>query len=284
MTHPPLTEDPDSHEPRFAFGQNWSKYLVAVDQSAIDEARESLVKAIGLPDLTGLSFLDIGCGSGIFSLAARSLGASVLSFDVDADSVHCAVTLRGKYFPGDSKWEIEQGSILDGVFTDKLRPFDLVYAWGVLHHTGDMWKALDNASSLVRPGGRLVIAIYNDQGHWSQIWLRIKQIYNRLPKVLRIPFVVIVAFPREMRSLAFSIATLQPSRYVRSWTQYRRVRGMNKWRDLVDWIGGLPFEVAKPEEIIFFFRNRAFELRGLTTCAGEIGCNEYVFFLQSAPG
>lgn len=284
MTRPPLIENSDSHEPRFAFGQNWSKYLVAVDQSAIDEARESLVKAVGQSDLTGQTFLDIGCGSGIFSLAARTLGASVLSFDVDADSVQCAITLRKNYFSDDPKWEIKQGSILDGAFTGQLRPFDQVYAWGVLHHTGDMWKALGNAASLVRPGGRLVIAIYNDQGHWSRIWLRIKKIYNRLPKFLRIPFVLIVMLPREIRSLVLSIATLQPSRYVRSWTQYRRFRGMSKWHDLVDWVGGFPFEVAKPEKIVFFFRDRAFELRGMTTCAGEIGCNEYVFVRQSAPG
>ncbi len=277
MAQPPVVVLSKDQESRFAFGENWSSYLASIDPSAIDEARKSLVKAVGQADLTGQSFLDIGCGSGIFSLIARTLGASVLSFDLDNDSVRCAATLRGKHFPDDPKWEIKQGSILDGAFISELKPFDVVYAWGVLHHTGNMWKALDNTSSLVRPGGRLVIAIYNDQGHWSRIWLRVKQVYDRLPRFLRVPFVFLVALPREMRSLAFSVSTLQPSRYVRSWTQYRRCRGMSKWHDIVDWVGGYPFEVAKPEEIVFYFKDRGFELVGMTTCAGEAGCNEYVF-------
>src|SRR5258708_3310836 len=281
MAKPPSLLSRETPEPAFAFGQNWSRYLVSGDQLAMEEARESVVKGVGQSDLTGQSFLDVGCGSGIFSLAARTLGATVLSFDVDSDSVQCAARLKGKYFPGDPKWEIKRGSILDEGLNRELRSFDVVYAWGVLHHTGDMWKALDIVSSLPRVGGRLVIAIYNDQGHWSRIWLRIKEIYNRLPKLLRIPFVVIVALPREIRSFAFSVLTLQPSRYVQSWTQYKRFRGMSKWHDLVDWVGGLPFEVAKPEEIIFFFRDRSFELLGMITCAGEIGCNEYIFIRRS---
>ena len=170
-----------------------------------------------------------------------------------------------------------QGSILDSVFVDRLGSFDIVYAWGVLHHTGNMWQAISNASSLVRVGGDLIIAIYNNQGHWSRIWLRIKQIYNILPKLVRPFFVILAMLPRELRSLAFSMVTFQPSRYFRSWTRYLQFRGMSKWHDLVDWVGGLPFEVAKPEQVIFFLRDRGFDLRGLTTCAGEIGCNEFVF-------
>jgi 2-polyprenyl-6-hydroxyphenyl methylase/3-demethylubiquinone-9 3-methyltransferase len=55
------------------------------------------------------------------------------------------------------------------------------------------------------------------------------------------------------------------------------MRGMSPWRDVVDWVGGLPFEVAKPEEIFEMFQQRGFSLDRLRTCAGGLGCNEFVF-------
>jgi 2-polyprenyl-6-hydroxyphenyl methylase/3-demethylubiquinone-9 3-methyltransferase len=72
---------------------------------------------------------------------------------------------------------------------------------------------------------------------------------------------------------------LNPYRYVRNWTQYADLglRGMSKWHDLIDWVGGYPFEVAKPEQIFEYFRNRGFQMDKLVTCAGALGCNEYIF-------
>lgn len=275
-----INNNSETDEARFSFGKNWENFLSTVTEASIAEAKDSIRKALGVSDLSGKSFLDIGNGSGLFSLAARQMGASVYSFDYDQDSVRCAELLRDKYFPGDNAWAISQGSILDEGFISSLGRYDIVYSWGVLHHTGNMWCALENAAKLVDEGGRLVISIYNDQGHWSKIWLRIKQIHNSLPGFLRLPFVVLVMLPREARSLAFSTLSLQPSRYIRLWTQYRSNRGMSKWHDMVDWVGGLPFEVARPEQIIFFFRDFGFNLAGMQTCAGEIGCNEYVFRLD----
>lgn len=266
---------------RFQFGQNWASFLSTINEATVEEAKNSLISAVGHGELKGLSFVDIGCGSGLFSLAARALGANVISFDYDRESVRCAERLKAQFFPDDNQWTTMQGSILDSSLVDKLGSFDFAYAWGVLHHTGSMWRAIDNASSLVRVGGTLILAIYNDQGHWSRIWLRIKRTYNFLPKPLRPAFVFLVMLPRELRSLSFSLMTFQPSRYLQSWTRYRQFRGMSKWHDLVDWVGGLPFEVAKPEQVIFFLRNRGFELRALTTCGGEIGCNEYILLRRS---
>ena len=262
---------------RFAFGKNWSSYLTTLNDEAIEVARAALVGVLKAPNLTGTRFLDIGCGSGLSSLVARQQGATVTSFDYDQDSVRCTQSLRDRYASGDPDWDVSQGSVLNMEFIEKLGMFDIVYSWGVLHHTGQMWSAITNAATRVRTGGRFIIAIYNDQGHWSRIWLSIKNIYNRLPGPLRGPFVAAVMLPRELRSFAFATLSLQPMRYLRSWTQYRRFRGMSKWHDLVDWVGGLPFEVAKPEEIIFFMRARGFELVGMTTCAGQNGCNEFVF-------
>jgi 2-polyprenyl-6-hydroxyphenyl methylase/3-demethylubiquinone-9 3-methyltransferase len=58
---------------------------------------------------------------------------------------------------------------------------------------------------------------------------------------------------------------------------YRKMRGMSAIHDWKDWLGGYPFEVAKPGAILDFFRQRGFELRKLTTCGGGLGCNEFVF-------
>ncbi|HWC76414.1 MAG TPA: class I SAM-dependent methyltransferase, partial [Blastocatellia bacterium] len=145
---------------RFAFGQNWARYLEGLDESRIQDAETSLKEMLEVEDLQGKSFLDIGSGSGLFSLAARRLGARVHSLDYDPQSVACTSELRRRYFPGDSSWTVEEGSTLDREYLNSLGSFDVVYSWGVLHHTGRMWEALDNALVPVKPGGRLFVAIY----------------------------------------------------------------------------------------------------------------------------
>jgi 2-polyprenyl-6-hydroxyphenyl methylase/3-demethylubiquinone-9 3-methyltransferase len=135
--------------------------------------------------LDGLRFLDIGSGSGLSSLAARRLGARVHSFDYDAQSVACTSELRRRYFPADDRWTVERGSALDADYLRRLGQFDIVYSWGVLHHTGQMWHALENAVIPVAQSGKLFIAIYNDTGTQSRRWHAIKRIYNEIPKLAR---------------------------------------------------------------------------------------------------
>jgi 2-polyprenyl-6-hydroxyphenyl methylase/3-demethylubiquinone-9 3-methyltransferase len=228
-------------------------------------------------DLQGKSFLDIGSGSGLFSLAARRLGARVHSFDFDPHSVASTAKLRSTYFPGDVAWKVEEGSALDPDYLKSLGMFDVVYSWGVLHHTGHMWPALDNAALAVAPKGKLFIAIYNDMGSKSVRWNSIKQAYNSLPGILKTPFAAIVIAPEEGKSLLRSVISLKPAEYFRSWTQYERNRGMNRWRDIIDWVGGYPYEVAKPEEILDFYRARNFTLTKLKCGGVGLGCNEFVF-------
>ncbi|NDB17165.1 MAG: hypothetical protein EB018_09795 [Gammaproteobacteria bacterium] len=93
--------------------------------------------------------------------------------------------------------------------------------------------------------------------------------------------------PLEVRSFLIHLIRRQPLAYFRYIRDYGRNRGMSWWHDKIDWIGGLPFEVAKPEEIFDFYRNRGFALDRLVTCAGGLGCNEFVFTRvapSSAPG
>lgn len=261
---------------RFEFGKNWQRFLDVVDDARIREAELSLRDMLD-DDLAGRTFLDAGSGSGLFSLASARLGAvRVHSFDFDPASVACTSEMRRRYCSDHPAWTIEEGSVLDEQYVASLGTWDVVYSWGVLHHTGDMWCALDMVQRAVAPGGRLFVSLYNDQGLKSRMWHRFKRGYNRLPERMRAPYAVAVMGPRELMSLGMYTLRGRPDRYLRTWTEYKRSRGMSRWHDIVDWIGGLPFEVAKPEQVFEFLKERDFELLRLTTCAGGLGCNQYV--------
>lgn len=258
---------------RFEFGQNWRRFLQVLDEDRIVAAERSLCEMLGLATMDGMKFLDIGCGSGLFSLAARRLGATVHSFDYDENSVLCARELKQRYYPDDSTWVVEQGSILDQEYVARLGSFDIVYAWGVLHHTGAMWDAMDAACRLAGDNGLLFIAIYNDQGPASRRWAAVKRTYIRSPRPIRAGIILGVgayfgarATLGGLAELRAPLAHLSPS-----------PRGMSRWHDLIDWVGGYPFEVGKPEAVFDFVRRRGFCLERLKTWGGRIGCNEYVF-------
>lgn len=267
---------------RFAFGRNWQRFLAAVDDERIELAALSLRELLGVEQLRGQRFLDAGSGSGLFSLAARRLGASVVSFDFDPDSVACAIALRQRYSTDDPDWQVLSGSVLDRAFLATLGDFDTVYSWGVLHHTGAMWPALANIAERVATDGRLAVAIYNDQGRASRRWLVVKQLYNRLPAPLR--WLVLAPCWARLWGPTVLRDTVKGDP-LGSWRRYaaESVRGMSPWHDLIDWVGGLPFEVARPEELLEFCRQRGFELTRLKTCAGGIGCNEFVFERRARP-
>ncbi len=261
---------------RFMFGKNWSKFLALVNNERIFQAEKSLCESLDLPNLQGKKFLDIGSGSGLFSLAARRLGAVVYSFDYDPLSVACTKELKRRYFPEDPNWHIEGGSVLDLEYMNSLGQWDVVYSWGVLHHTGNMSQALANVSAMVVNGGSLFISIYNDQGRPSKMWLIVKKIYNRLPSGFR----WLILWPLAVRIWGPTIIRdILAGRPFHTWRNYSKgsLRGMSPWRDLIDWVGGLPFEVATPELIFQFFRDRGFQLQKLKTCKGGKGCNEFVF-------
>ena len=269
---------------RFAFGENWSRFLSLVDDDRIAIAESSLQRALGADRLDEVRFLDAGCGSGLFSLAAHRLGASVHSFDYDPMSVKTTQALQARFAPeAGASWTIEQGSVLDREYLERLGRFDVVYSWGVLHHTGSMWEAIESVSASVDDGGTLFIAIYNDQGWKSRFWLRVKRAYNHHGRLTRRFLEVIVGSYFGARK-AFSEARRGKLPTPRRMARNKRdtERGMSLWYDVRDWVGGYPYEVATPEAIVNVVEGLGFEGNVITHDLGH-GCNEFVFTRIARP-
>ena len=182
--------------------------------------------------------------------------------------------MKSRFLPGDINWVIKEGSILDKSFIESLGKYDIVYSWGVLHHTGAMWTSLENINiPLLDKNSNLVIAIYNDQGIKSKFWKKIKKIYNSslissfLIKIIFIPLYT-------LQYLLFgSLFRKNPFWF---FINYKRSRGMSIYFDWIDWLGGYPYEVAKPDEINNFYRKKGFILEHIIT-TNSLGCNQYVF-------
>lgn len=263
-------EDP---ELRFAFGRNWRSFLATLDEHRIDEARRRLSESLSRDDLHGVRALDIGSGSGLSSLVMHQLGADVVAFDYDVDSVACTEELRRRYAPDASNWQIMRGSALDPAFVATLGKFDLVYSWGVLHHTSAMWAAIELAVARVAPHGTLLLALYNDQGWRSRVWRQIKHLYcsgtpgRWLVGAAFYPLFSLYALWQDLRHFHMLGTHAR---------QYARKRGMSLFHDWRDWLGGYPFEVAKPEDVVRKLTADGFELQRQTLTRG-LGCNEFVF-------
>jgi 2-polyprenyl-3-methyl-5-hydroxy-6-metoxy-1,4-benzoquinol methylase len=261
---------------RFEFGNNWRSFLSVLTDHRIKVAENSLRDMLAVENLKGKRFLDIGSGSGLFSLAARNLGASVHSFDFDPASVACAQELRARYFPGDPRWVIQQGSVLDEAFLKSLGAFDIVYSWGVLHHTGDMWMAIANAASLVTKDGTLMIAIYNDVGVQSRIYQKVKMAYcsGPLGHALVCGFFIPYFFFRTVVSCVV---------HRRNAFNFEGKRGMSVLHDWIDWLGGFPYEFASVRSIFLFLQDRGFTLKNIKT-TNTLGNNQFIFGkAQGAP-
>lgn len=261
--------------PRFGFGDNWTNFVAKVDETRILEAEKSLRSLLAIDRLDGKTVLDIGSGSGLFSLAARRLGARVHSFDFDNASVSSTQLLRERYFPADPNWVAEQGSVLDADYLRKLGQFDITYSWGVLHHTGAMMDAINAAAGCVAPGGLFAFALYR-KTLLCPAWTVEKRWYA-------------VASPRlqaAARSVYIGLlraAFLLSGRDFQAYTaNYHSLRGMSFLNDVHDWMGGYPYESITPAGVAGHMKTLGFsEIRSVTK-PYEIGlfgsgCDEYVY-------
>lgn len=258
-------------EARFAFGRNWRRFLSVLDEDRIEQAQLSLREMLEADSLSGKTFLDAGSGSGIFSLAAVRLGAArVHSFDYDAASVACTAEVKRRHAPGSAAWTIERGSVLDERYVAGLGLYDVVYSWGVLHHTGHMARAMEIICAAVAPRGKLLVALYDDRGWASRAWVPVKRLYVSG----RVGAALVAAVFAPIFVVKGLIADLAGGRNpLARYREYRKRRGMSIVHDWLDWLGGYPFEVAAPERVIDFYAGRGFRLakikRGLV--------NEFAF-------
>ncbi len=260
---------------RYSFGENWRDYSAHLDEGRINEAEKSLQTLLALERLDGLRFIDIGSGSGLFSLAARRLGARVCSFDYDLVSVECTSALRARFFPDDSQWRVEQGSVLDATYLAKLGTFDVVYSWGVLHHTGAMYDAIRNAAGLVASDKIFAFALYR-KTRLCWLWKLEKRWYaGASPAARRVADSIYISLMR----LAFLVSGRDFKSYV---ANYRSIRGMNYINNVRDWLGGYPYESISPAEVKKFmtsidFAHERSDTRPYSTGLFGSGCDEFVY-------
>jgi SAM-dependent methyltransferase len=253
----------------FSFGANWQKLVARLDEESVRQATESLSTSFRGEAFNGRRFLDVGSGSGLFSLGALLLGASeIVSIDVDPNSIACVAELKRRQ--GDpASWTVIRGSVLDGGLVRSLGTADLVFSWGVIHHTGAMWSAFENLTNVVKAQGLLCVAIYN-RPRLLRVQLALKRTYNRLPRPFRPA--LRVAYGGALLAL-LAVKGRNPMRYVSEYGA--RSRGMNFWRDVDDWLGGLPFEFASADQVKTFAESHGFRVEA-EVLRSPGGCNEYL--------
>ena len=259
---------------RYEFGKNWQSFnKSSFSEERLNIAVESILSFVHLDTLNGKTFLDIGSGSGLQSLAAYKAGAKkIFSFDYDINSVEATRSLWR--LAGEPKnWTICQGSVLDDKFIQSLGEFDIVYSWGVLHHTGKIWDALNNSRIPLKKDGVLYVSLYSKEAYQNpppEYWLKVKQNYNKAgyynKKLIEVKYI----YNSLMKSKIRNIYQL-----IKMAFQYKINRGMSLWTDVKDWLGGWPMEFTSAQEVLLKTQGE------LNLCLINLkmgsGCTEYLF-------
>lgn len=260
----------DNGKITFSFGKNWEEFMrLNFSEERVRISKNHILDFLKLANMNEQYLLDVGCGSGLHSLAAFKAGAKrIVSFDIDPHAVK--TTKKIKEMHGDpSNWNVLSGSILDKEFLSKLEPADIVYSWGVLHHTGEMWAAIENTARLVKNGGFLYIALYTTTAK-SNYWLEVKKRYNRASETRKriMEYWYIVRYTL----IPYFFNLKNPWKTIR---EHKQKRGMAYLTDIKDWLGGYPYEDAKIEEVLQFCRMKL-NLKLIDIKTGQAN-TEYLF-------
>jgi SAM-dependent methyltransferase len=251
-------------ENHFEFGKNWKSFSELLNEDRIREAEQSITALIAADRIRGKSFLDIGCGSGLFAIAAARLEASpVIGMDVDPESILTSRQNNQRWLPEQSL-HFELLSVLDDTGMSQLPMVDIVYAWGSLHHTGNMLKAIHNTGKKVEPGGIFILSIYN-RHITSPLWLIIKRFYNALGTNGRKAMVFTMT---PVIALAKFLATRK--------NPFRPRRGMDMKHNVIDWLGGYPYEYGSIAEICNMLEKEGFIVEKTIPANVPTGCNEFI--------
>ena len=267
--------DLKSQDSHFAFGKNWASFSEQLNEPQVERAVTDLRRLLG-GDLRGRSFLDIGCGSAIHSVAALRLGAKhVFAVDIDPDSVATTQAVLSRFAPN-SAYRVEERSVFD-LNSARDGTADVVYSWGVLHHTGDLNGALRSAANMVAPGGQFLFALYR-RTYLCPFWRLEKQWYKsasaraqRLAQHLYLDWY-------QALSVARRLTHGEPPSLCDG------ARGMDLRHDLHDWLGGFPYESILPRDVERLMRQEGFRHEASFLCARKAGrthgllgsgCDEY---------
>ena len=266
---------------QFDFGKNWLEFSrKAVTDENVRQAREDFAYLLKGIEIKNKWFLDIGFGQGLSLLIASGMGARAVGCDINPKCLE-ALQANALHLPAvrPESVEVVVGSILESQVVEQLRAktpgslgYHVVHSWGVLHHTGDMWTALRTATSLVCSGGYLVVALYN-RHITSPAWGLIKWVYNRAPLPVR---KAMILFFHPVIFLAKWAVTGRDPRI--------QERGMDFHFNLIDWIGGYPYESARPEEVIRRAASMGLRCVRVRPTTVPTGCNEFVFEKVSSEG
>jgi 2-polyprenyl-6-hydroxyphenyl methylase/3-demethylubiquinone-9 3-methyltransferase len=224
----------------FSFGFNWLDFVKKRMTTEIigmhKDNLKNLYDQINI-NLEGKSVFDIGCGSGLSSISFALLGCKhIVSMDIDSYSVQATNYTKDMFWKGNTRttWEIKQHSIMEDSIVPE-QSFDIVYSWGVLHHTGDMWRAIRNSVKFVKPGGLFHVALYRSGAKLTKS-LEEKYRFKLADKETKIKML----YDRAGQKI-FNV---------------KKGRGMNKFHDALDWLGGLPYEVCDPEVLFGWLKSQ----------------------------
>lgn len=239
----------------------WTEYIPEYDAS------EKHWLLFFTPDeVKGKSVLDSGCGTGIFSIIFAKNGAGqVTGIDISPGSLGTAEGLKQKF--GLSNARFEQQDMLHLPYPDAC--FDIVWAWGTVHHTTDPLGAIDGLIRVLKPGGSILLAIYKKT--------KVTWIHEAIRKTL-------VRTPRRSWNALAKIMAFFGTPIV--WTFKRREKarqGETLSELILDWYFVPIRHYYKPDEIRTFLEGKGFKIENYLAHSGRFNSSSNFIFKARKP-